>query len=78
MTLSRVNTLTLTECCEAFRVNDIPMTEMKLAALLKTGHYDWGMAIDMRHTECLIFKDAFYKWLSGQIGGECVRLYEQE
>lgn len=69
-------TMTLHECCEAFRANLIPMPEDKLADTIEHGGFmDFAMCLKGgAKRSFLIFRKPFYEWLEPKISAPVVRI----
>lgn len=76
MTTTRPSTLTMEECCEVFRANNIPMTTDTLGVLLCEGKLPFGVATKTRRVVALIFKESLYQWLEEMMHRPAIRIDE--
>ena len=56
-------TMTLHECAEAFRANQISIGENTLADGIAQGRFPFAVCIEGTRRNFLIFRGAFYRWL---------------
>lgn len=60
-------TMTLHECCEAMRANQISISENTLAQMIKDGKLPFAVGVEMRQVTVMIFRKAFYEWLGTRV-----------
>ena len=65
--------MTLHECAEGFRANRIPITEDILCAGIEAGKFPFAVGLVGKQRKPLIFRNAFYGWLSDMMREEVVR-----
>lgn len=56
-------TMTLHECAEAFRANQISISEATLAAGIEQGVFPFAVSVSGKKRTPLIFRARFYSWL---------------
>lgn len=67
------NTLSLRDCCETLRANQISISEDKLGQALAEGKLPFGFAVEGKHRTVVIFRHAFYAWLDYNLGKEAIK-----
>lgn len=61
--LVRSPTMTIHDCAEAFRANQIPISEDKLAAGIDNGLFPFAVPLSGSERCPIIFRQQFYSWL---------------
>lgn len=70
-------TMRLHECAEAFRANQIAMSEDILAqGICENKFGDFAIGIQSKERKLLIFRDSFYEWLGKMLKREPIRVDE--
>nr|WP_276871608.1 hypothetical protein [Fournierella massiliensis] len=70
-------TMTLHDCCEAFRANQIPISERVLGQMIQEGKMPFAIGTQLDASErskFLIFRPAFYRWLDGMLDADAIRI----
>jgi len=73
-------TMTLHDCCEALRANQVPISERILGQMIQEGKLPFAIGTQLDTSErskYLIFRPAFYRWLEEMMGAEVIRIYRQ-
>ncbi len=71
-----MNTMTVHECCEALRANNVSVTETLLLDGLEQGKFPFGVCLRGRQRVPMIFRGKFYEWLEDMIKAEVIRIEE--
>lgn len=71
-----IPTMTLHECCEAFRANNIQLSEDKLADTIEHGLFsEFALCLKGgQKRSFLIFRRPFYEWLEPRISNPVIRI----
>lgn len=69
-------TMTLHDCAEGFRANQIPITEDLLADGIENGKFPFAVGLTGKQRKPIIFRDRFYAWLSDMLLRPAIRAYE--
>ena len=56
-------TMTLHECAEAFRANQVPISESTICAGIEQGIFPFAVCIGGKTRKPMIFRAKFYAWL---------------
>lgn len=70
-------TMTLHDCCEALRANQIAFSEDVLGQMILEEKLPFAVGTRMDESsraKFLIFRPAFYRWLDSMIDGEALRI----
>lgn len=70
-------TMTLHDCCEALRANQIAFSEEVLGQMILEGKLPFAVGTRMdksSRAKFLIFRSAFYRWLDDMIGESALRI----
>lgn len=68
-------TMNLRECTEAFRANQISISESTLAHGIMQGKFDFAIGIEAENARVFrIFRDKFYTWLDEMLMREAIRI----
>ncbi len=70
-------TMTLHDCCEAFRANQIPISEGILGQMIQEGKMPFAVGTQLEHSgrsKYIIFRPAFYRWMDEMMGKEVIRI----
>lgn len=64
-------TMTLHECCELMRANEIKISEAVLGQMIEEGKFPSAVGVRRREGTYIIFRSAMFRWLEEMIGTEC-------
>lgn len=70
-------TMTLHECCEALRANQVPISENLLGQMILEEKLPFAVgtqADDSTRSKYLIFRGAFYRWLDDMLARQALRI----
>ncbi len=64
-------TMTLHECCELMRANEIKISEAVLGQMIEEGKFPFAVGVRRKEGTYIIFRAGAVRWLEEMLGTQC-------